>query len=115
VDPAEGLMPIQSEVQYAVVAASTGGDNTLVLAVTGKKIRVMALALVASGGANSVRLESGASGTAITGVMDIVDNGQLVLAYNPAGWCETAASALLNLELSAGTAVGGVLGYVTVE
>jgi hypothetical protein len=47
--------------------------------------------------------------------MDIIDNGQLVLQYNPAGWCETAASALLNLELSAGTAVGGVLGYVTVE
>jgi hypothetical protein len=108
-------MPIQSEVQYAVVAAATGGDNTLVLAVTGKKIRVMALALVASGGANSVRLESGASGTAITGVMDIVNDGQLVLQYNPAGWCETAASDLLNLELSAGTAVGGVLGYVTVE
>jgi hypothetical protein len=108
-------MPIQSEVQYAVVAASTGGDNTLVLAVTDKKIRVMALALVASGGANSVRLESGASGTALTGVMDIISDGQLVLQYNPAGWCETAASDLLNLELSAGTAVGGVLGYVTVE
>jgi hypothetical protein len=108
-------MPIQSEVQYAVVAASTGGDNTLVLSVTDKKIRVMALALVASGGANSVRLESGASGTALTGVMDIISDGQLVLQYNPAGWCETAASDLLNLELSAGTAVGGVLGYVTVE
>jgi hypothetical protein len=47
--------------------------------------------------------------------MDIIDNGQLVLPYNPAGWCETAASALLNLELSAATAVGGVLGYVTME
>jgi hypothetical protein len=108
-------MPVQSEVQYAVVAAASGGDNTLVLAVTDKKIRVMALVLVASGGANTVRLESGASGTALTGQMDIVNDGQLVLAYNPAGWCETAASALLNLELSAGTAVGGVLGYVTVE
>lgn len=108
-------MAIQSQVQYAVVAAATGGDNTLVAAVTGKKIRVIALVLVASGGANSVRLESGASGTAITGVMDIIDNGQLVLPYNPAGWCETAAAALLNMELSAATAVAGVLGYVTVE
>jgi hypothetical protein len=116
VDPAEGLsVAIQSVPLYAVVAAATGGDNTLVAAVTGKKIRVMSLVLVASGGANSVRLESGASGTALTGVMDIIDNGQLVLPYNPAGWCETAASALLNLELSAATAVGGVLGYVTME
>ena len=108
-------MAIQSEVLSAVVSASTGGDNTLVLAVTGKKIRVIALVLVASVGANSVRLESGASGTALTGVMDIVDNGQLILPWNPAGWCETAASALLNLELSASTAVGGVLNYVTLE
>lgn len=108
-------MAIQSVVQYAAVAASTGGDNTLVLAVTAKKIRVIALALVASGGANTVRLESDASGTAMTGQMDIVDNGQLVLQYNPAGWCETAAGKLLNLELSAGTSVAGVLAYVTVE
>ena len=108
-------MAIQSEVLSAVVAASTGGDNTLVLAVTGKKIRVIALVMVASGGANSARLESGASGTALTGVMDIVDNGQLILPWNPAGWCETAASALLNLELSAGTSVAGVLNYVTLE
>jgi hypothetical protein len=106
---------IQSEVQYAVVAATTGGDNTLVLAVTGKRIRVVQLVLVASGGANSVRLESGASGTAHTGVMDLVSDGQLTLPYSPAGWCQTAASALLNLELSAGTAVGGLIGYVTIE
>ena len=108
-------MAIQSEVQYAAVAASTGGDNTLVLAVASKKVRVLALALVASGGANTVRLESDASGTALTGQMDIISDGQLVLPYNPAGWCETAAGKLLNLELSAGTSVAGMLAYVTVE
>lgn len=109
-------MAIQSEVQYAVVAASTLGDNTLVAAVPSKKIRVMSLVLVASGGANTVRLESDASGVALTGQMDIIDNGQLILPYNPAGWCQTAAvNKLLNLELSAGTSVAGVLGYVTVE
>lgn len=108
-------MAIQSEVLYAVVSAATGGDNTLVAAVTATKIRVLALVLVASGGANTVRLESDASGTAITGQMDIVDNGQLVLPYSPAGWGETAAGKLLNLELSAGTSVAGVLTYVQVE
>ncbi len=108
-------MAIQSEVQYAVVAAATLDNNTLVAAVTGKKIRVVQLVLVASGGANNVRLESGASGTALTGVMNLAANGQLIWQYNPAGWCETAAAALLNLELSAATSVAGVLGYVTVE
>lgn len=108
-------MPVRSDTQYAAVAAASAGDNTLVAAVTAKRIRVHALTLVASGGANSVRLESGAGGTALTGVMDIVDNGQLVLPYNPSGWCQTAAGAFLNLELSAATAVGGVLVYSLVE
>lgn len=108
-------MAIQSEVLRVAVAATTLGNNTLVAAVTGKKVRVLALALVASGGANTVRLESDADGTALTGQMDLVSDGQLVLPWNPAGWCETAASKLLNLELSAGTAVAGVLAYVTEE
>ena len=109
-------MAIQSEVIYAAVSAATLGDNTLVAAAgEGIKIRVVSLVLSASGGANDVRLESAAGGTALTGVIGLVDNGQLVLPYNPAGWCQTAANALLNLELSAATAVGGVLGYVTVS
>lgn len=108
-------MPAQSDVQRVVIAATGLGDNTLVAAVTGRKIRVLALAMVASGGANTVRLESGAGGTALTGLMDLAADGQLTLPYNPAGWCETAAAALLNLELSAATSVAGVLNYVEVD
>lgn len=105
-------MSVVGPVKRAAVAASTQGDNTLVAAVAGKAIRVLALVLVASGGANTVRLESDAGGTALTGQMDIGDNGQLVLPYNPAGWVATAAGELLNLELSAATAVAGVVIYV---
>lgn len=108
-------MAIASEVQRVAVSATGIGDNTLVAGVTGKKIRVVALVLVASGGANSVRLESGAGGSALTGVMDLPADGQLVLPYHPGGWCETAAAALLNLELSAATLVAGVVDYVIVE
>ena len=104
----------QSEVQYAAIAAAAAGDNTLVAAVTGKRIRVLALVLVASGGANSVRLESGAGGAALTGVIDLAADGQLILPSNPAGWVQTAAAALLNLELSAATAVAGAVTYVEV-
>lgn len=104
-----------SEIQYAVVAAATGGDNTLVAAVTGKRIRVHSLILVASGGANTVRLESGASGTAMTGQMNLAANGQLVLPHAAGGWFQTAVAALLNLELSAATAVAGSIGYSLVE
>ena len=108
-------MPIKSVPQYAVIAATTMGNNTLVAAVTGKKIRVLSAVLVASGGANTVRFESDADGTALSGLMDIGDNGQLVLPLNGFGWLETVAGELLNLELSAATLVAGVLVYEQVE
>lgn len=99
-------------VKRAAVSAAVLGNNTLVAAVTGKSIRVVAAVLVASGGANTVRLESDADGTALTGQMDLAADGQLVLPYNPAGWAATVAGELLNLELSAATAVEGVVLYV---
>lgn len=108
-------MPIQSDVQFAVIAAAGAGDNTLVAAVTGKRIRVLSLFMIASGGANTTRFESGASGTALSGLMDLIADGQLVLPHNPAGWFQTAVAALLNLELSAATLVAGALTYVEVE
>ena len=108
-------MPIQSDTQYLALAVQAG-DNTLVAAAgAGVKIRVVSLVLVASGGANTARFESDTAGTALTGAMDIADNGQLILQYNPAGWFETAANKLLNLELGATTGVAGVLGYVLVS
>lgn len=108
------MAAVQSEIQFAVVAATTLGDNTLVASVTGKRLRVVSYVLVASGGANTVRFESGASGTALTGLMDVAADGQLVAPYNPEGWFQTAAAALLNLELAAGTSVAGHLSYVEV-
>lgn len=109
-------MPIPSEVQRAIISAAVLGDNTLVAAAgAAKAIRVVAAVFVASGGANTLRLESDAGGTALTGVMDLAADGQLVWPYNPAGWVQTADNELLNLELAAGTAVEGVLNYVTME
>lgn len=108
-------MPIRSEVQYAAIAAATQGDNTLVAAVADRRIRVHSLVVVATGGANDVALESDADGTALTGDMGLVEDGQLVLPHNPAGWCETVAGELLNLELSGATAVAGMLTYSLIE
>lgn len=98
----------------AVIDHASSGDNTLVAAVTGKHIRVHSLFLVAAG-AVTVRFESGASGTALTGQMTMAANGVLVLPFNPAGWFETAASQLLNLELGGAVSVDGVLNYSTVD
>lgn len=99
--------------KYAVINDSSSGDNTIIAAVASRKIRVLAAVLVAAGDV-TVRFESGASGTALTGVMDLTTNSGFTLPYNPAGWFETAVNTLLNIELSAAVAVAGSITYIEV-
>lgn len=99
--------------KFAAIAAAGNGDNTLVAAVVGKKIRVLAAVGIAAGTVTA-RFESGAGGSALTGQMALVANMGFVLPFNPAGWFETASNTLLNLELSAGVSVAGALTYVEV-
>ena len=108
-------MPIKSVPQYAVIAVSAAGDNTVVTAVLGKKIRVLGVVLVAGGGANTVRFESGFGGTALTGLIVLDANGQYPLQLNGFGWFETVAGELLNLELAVATGVNGCLVYEEIE
>jgi hypothetical protein len=56
------------EVKRAVINAASS-DNTLVAAVTGKKIRVLAALFTLAGTTPTARFESGTGGTALTGVM----------------------------------------------
>lgn len=102
-----------SEAKYAIIDHAVSGDNTIVAAVAGKKIRALAFVMVAAGTVLA-RFESGAAGTALTGQMSMVANTQVHAHFNPLGWFETAAGALLNLELSAAISVDGVLVYVEV-
>lgn len=99
--------------KFAIIDATSSGDNTIVAAVSSKKIRVLSLVLV-SAGTTTVRFESGASGTALTGQMSLIANVGFTLPFNPVGWFETAATTLLNLELSAAVSVDGCLTYVEV-
>lgn len=99
--------------KFATIAASSSGNNTLVAAVTSKKIRVLSVAFVANGAVNA-KFQSGASGTDLTGLFYCLQGGGAVLPPNPTGWFETAAGTLLNLNLSGAVAVGGCLTYVEV-
>lgn len=99
--------------KFAVIDFASSGDNTLVAAVSSKKIRVVSLFVVAAGTVN-VRFESGAGGTALSGQMNLIANTGFVLNFNQAGWFETAATTLLNMELSAAISVDGALTYIEV-
>lgn len=97
----------------AAISAAGNGNNTLVAAVAGKKIKVLGLILVAAGAVN-VRLESGAGGTALTGIITLAAaSDRFVLPISPPDthWVETAAGALLNLELSGAVQVSGCIVY----
>ena len=99
--------------RFSVIDHATSGDNTIVSAVSGKKIRVTSLFLVSSGTVN-VRFESAAGGTALTGQMNLIANTGFVLPFNQYGWFETTAGELLNLELSGNVSVDGNLQYIEV-
>lgn len=99
--------------KFATISASTSGNNTLIAAVTGKKIRVLAVAFMANGTVNA-KFQTGAGGTDLTGLFYMVANTGAALPYNPAGWFETGTAALLNLNLSAAIAVGGCITYIEV-
>ena len=100
-------------VKYAVIDNATSGDNTLVAAVAGKKISVLQVFLI-SAGTITVRFESGASGTALTGQMNLVANTGFVLPFSGVSWFETSVNTLLNLELSDAVSADGCLAYVEI-
>lgn len=100
--------------KFAAIAASSSGNNTIVAAVTSKKIRVLAYNLIGNGAVNA-KFQTGAGGTDLTGLKYIAAAGGGICApFNPVGWFETASGALLNLSLSGAVAVGGELVYVEV-
>lgn len=102
--------------KFAAIAAATNGNNTLLAAVTNKKIRVLQMMVMAAGTVN-MYITSGAGGTVIFGgstqKINLVASTGFVLPYSPVGWFETAASTLLNANLSAAVAISG--GFVYVE
>ena len=96
------------------ISGTTNGDNTLVpAAATGIKIKVLAIYLRVAGAVN-IRLESGAGGAALTGLMTFNAAGEYLLwpmtmpGYH---WIETAANTLLNMELSGTVQVSGTIVY----
>jgi len=99
--------------KFAVISASSSGDNTIVAAVTSKKIRVLGYVIVAAGTVG-VTWKSGTGGTALSGLMSLTANTGIAAAYCPVGLLETGSGVLLNLTLDAAVAVTGHLVYIEV-
>lgn len=100
--------------KFAVIDKAGNGNNEIVAAVTGKKIRVLAAFFTMTGTAVTIRFESAADGTALTGQMTPSQGQTISLPFNPVGWFQTVAGEALNLELGGAQSVDGALVYVEV-
>ncbi len=98
--------------KYASISASAAGDNSLVAAVAGKKIRILKYTIVASAG-TAAKFRS-SSGTDLTGPMPLGANSGIGGAFCPVGLFESVAGEGLVLNLSAAVPVSGHLTYVEV-
>ncbi len=101
-------------IKYAAIDVATSGNNTLVAAVAGKKIRILAVILIAAGTVIA-RFESAADGTAMSGQMNLGITSGFCLPYSEAGWGETIVGELLNLELGGAISVDGMLVYRLID
>ena len=101
------------EIKRAAISGAAA-NNELVAAVAGKKIRVLALTVIALTSVG-IRFEDGSGGTALTGVMTVADNGAIAFSYTPMGWFETSVNTALNMELSGTVQVSGALIYQEVD
>lgn len=97
----------------AVIDAATSGDNTIIAAVAGKKLRVYQLVLI-SAGTVTTRWESGTAGNFLSGEMTLAVNTGYAPPWCPAGHFETVAGEALNLQLSGAVSVDGWLVYAEI-
>jgi hypothetical protein len=102
--------------KFAAIAAASSGDNTLVSAVTSKKIRVLALLAIA---ADNVALYLKSSGGGVifggeTNKISLAKHGGFVLPFNPVGWMQTDEGEGLVVNLGGAVAFAGGLVYVEV-
>jgi len=96
-----------STVQYAPINATNSGNTQVVGAVSGKRIRVIAYAVIANATV-SIKFQSGT--TDITGSMRVVEGGGIAHAYD-GGLFQTAVGQALNINLSTNATVGGYVVY----
>lgn len=95
--------------QHAKIDAAEPGDNTVVAAEPGKRIRVLRWGLTADG---DVTIKWRSATDDISGPRPLTKYASAGGAYCPVGIFETAPGEPLNLSLSTGAVVGGELTYV---
>ena len=102
--------------KFANIADASSGDNTIVAAVAGKKLRVLSCFVIANSdvvayfvdGNNTALCGDGSNG------LDLTANSGFALNFNPVGWFETGSGQSLDINLDGAVTVAGCLTYIEV-
>lgn len=92
--------------------AASGTAQTVVAAVTSKKIRVLSLSLTVGATATNVTLNSASS--AKTCLIACGANGGVIWPHSPVGWFETVSGEALTVTTGAGSTTGIHVVYIEV-
>jgi len=101
--------PLVPQLLSTSINVSSSGDNTLITGAKGT-IRVMMMLLVVNTAVN-IQFKDGTGGTALTGVMNMLANGSLVLDMTSEPWFITSTGNNFVLNLSAAVQVSGRVYY----
>jgi hypothetical protein len=108
--------------KFAKLSSATSGNQTLVAAVVGKKIRIVALHILAGASTNNIYINDGTDdlyGDATRKIpLDVTGAagaGGFALPFNPVGWFETGATNRpINVNLGSANSVLAIATYVEV-
>jgi hypothetical protein len=107
----QSLTVLDMQPMRAAISAAASGDNTILVAVTGKRLCVLGIFLMAAGAVNAT-VKSNT--TALSGAIPLAANGGFVVPppANPEmDWLETNAGEALVLTLSGAVQVSGFITY----
>lgn len=103
-----------SDIISTTISPASSGANTVLAAVTGRRIRILAISLSAASAVNA-KFQSASGGTDITKLFYMTSGDlNVVLPYNPFGWFQTVAGELLCMDLSSGVSVAIQITYVLI-
>lgn len=96
--------------KYASVDQTSAGSLAAIAAVSGKKIRILALCLMSYSAGSAPTITFLSATTQLSGEIDQSQAISIILPYNPAGWMETAEGEAFNITSTNG-AVNGMIVY----
>jgi hypothetical protein len=107
-------MVLAGEVKTVVVDAASAAANELVAAVTGKAIRILALALLSDAAVDVTIQDDSGSPVVLIGPLGDINKVSFVLPFSEEGWGQTTRGQALDMLLGGATQTTGVLVYAEV-